>query len=116
MRASVGGDHQDHAQLGASSHDCALRPGRRVKEVPGAETPLLALDEQSALTRHDEERLLIRLGVVDAALAGSSTMTLIPNCATRSETRRARWRTNTPHPLVSEENHSASRTLTTDQP
>src|SRR3954447_14573603 len=41
-----------------------------MEEVPGSETPLLALDEQPALARQDQERLLIFLGVVDAALTG----------------------------------------------
>src|SRR6266540_6435020 len=41
-----------------------------MEEVPGSEESLLALDEQSALTGQNEEGLLIRLGVVDAALAG----------------------------------------------
>src|SRR6478736_10019918 len=41
-----------------------------VEEVPGSEESLLALDEQPALTGQNEEGLLIRLGVVDAALAG----------------------------------------------
>ena len=41
-----------------------------MEEVPGSEETLLALDEQPALTGQNEERLLIRLGVVDAALAG----------------------------------------------
>ena len=41
-----------------------------MEEVPGSEESLLALDEQPALTSQNEERLLIRLGVVDAALAG----------------------------------------------
>src|SRR3954470_8759647 len=41
-----------------------------MKEVPGSEDSLLALDEQPALTGQNEEGLLIRLGVVDAALAG----------------------------------------------
>jgi hypothetical protein len=41
-----------------------------MEEVPGPEPPLLSLDEQPALTRQDEERLLIRLGVVDAAPPG----------------------------------------------
>src|SRR4051812_27290596 len=41
-----------------------------MEEVPGSETPLLALDEQPALARQDQERLLICLGVVDAALTG----------------------------------------------
>ena len=41
-----------------------------MEEVPGSEKSLLALDEQPALTGQNEEGLLIRLGVVDAALAG----------------------------------------------
>src|SRR4051794_1663156 len=41
-----------------------------MEEVPASETTLLPLDEQPALTSQNEERLLIRLGVVDAALAG----------------------------------------------
>src|SRR6185295_3723699 len=41
-----------------------------MEEVPGSEESLLSLDEQPALTGQNEEGLLIRLGVVDAALAG----------------------------------------------
>src|SRR4051794_25866686 len=41
-----------------------------MKEVPGSEGSLLALDEQPALTGQNEEGLLIRLGVVDTALSG----------------------------------------------
>src|SRR5437868_528980 len=41
-----------------------------MEEVPGSEESLLAFDEQPALTGQDEERLLISLGVVNAALAG----------------------------------------------
>src|SRR4051812_39635689 len=41
-----------------------------MEEVPGSEESLLVLDEQSALTGQNEEGLLIRLGVVNAALAG----------------------------------------------
>ena len=51
------------------SHERVLRPGRRVEEVPGSKASLLALDEQPALASENEERLLIRLGVIDAALA-----------------------------------------------
>jgi len=40
-----------------------------VEEVPGPEASLLALDEQPALAGQNEERLLIRLGVIEAALA-----------------------------------------------
>ena len=63
-------NHQDDARLVASSHEGVFRPGRGMEEVPGSETTLLALDEQPALTGQNEERILIRLGVVDAALAG----------------------------------------------
>src|SRR3954464_4633075 len=41
-----------------------------MEEVPGSEDSLLAFDEQPALTGQNEEGLLIRLGVVNAALAG----------------------------------------------
>src|SRR5215218_8965733 len=41
-----------------------------MEEVPGSEESLLAFDEQPALTGQNEEGLLIRLGVVNAALAG----------------------------------------------
>src|SRR6266576_3891842 len=41
-----------------------------MEEVPGSEESLLVLDEQPALTGQNEEGLLIRLGVVNAALAG----------------------------------------------
>src|SRR6476659_7084249 len=41
-----------------------------MEEVPGSQESLLPLDEQPALTSQNEEGLLIRLGVVDAALAG----------------------------------------------
>src|SRR5436190_18069161 len=46
-----------------------LRPRGTVEEVPGLEASLLAVDEQPALTGQNEERLLIGLGVIDAALA-----------------------------------------------
>src|SRR5438105_11110136 len=41
-----------------------------MEEVPGPEESLLALDDQLALTNQNEKGLLIRLGVVDAALTG----------------------------------------------
>src|SRR5947208_2184288 len=41
-----------------------------MEEVPGSEESLLALDEQPAVTGQNEKGLLIRLGVVNAALAG----------------------------------------------
>src|SRR5207248_10143845 len=69
-RAYVGANHQNHARTVASSHEGVRRPRRRMEEVPGSEESLLAFDEQPALTGQDEERLLISLGVVNAALAG----------------------------------------------
>src|SRR5215210_872592 len=70
VRAYVCANHQDYAWRVAGSHEGVLRPGGRMEEVPGSEEPLLALNEQPALTGQNEEGLLIRLGVVDAALAG----------------------------------------------
>jgi hypothetical protein len=43
-----------------------LGAGGTVEEVPRPEEPLLTLDEQTALAREYEERLLLRLGVVEA--------------------------------------------------
>jgi hypothetical protein len=43
-----------------------LGAGGTVEEVPLPEDPFLALDEEAALTGQDEERLLLRLGVVEA--------------------------------------------------
>ena len=40
-----------------------------MEEVPASEASLLVLDEQPALAGQNEEPLLIRLGVIDAALA-----------------------------------------------
>jgi hypothetical protein len=87
-----------------------------VEEVPGSEESLLVLDEQPALTGQNEEVLLIRLGVVDAALAGLETVTLIPNCANSIGDSPYSLANQHAAPLVSEENHSASRTLTTNHP
>src|SRR5436190_24370160 len=61
-------DHQDDGRPITASDERVLRPGWTVEEVPGSEQSLLAVDEQLALTRQNEERLLVRLGVIDAAL------------------------------------------------
>jgi hypothetical protein len=50
----------------------------------------------------DEERLLVRLGVVKARLSGSRTVTLIPNWATRPAGRRTRSRRRTSRPPLRE--------------
>jgi hypothetical protein len=55
---------------------------RAVYEVPRLERPLLALDEQQALTGQDEEVLLRGLGVVrDLVRLGQKTRRLIPRSA-----------------------------------
>jgi len=41
-----------------------------VEEVPGPQASLFVLDDQRALARQDEERLLVRLGVVEGGLPG----------------------------------------------
>src|SRR4029450_2463328 len=69
FRTYMGADHQDRARPAASSHERVLRPGRRVEEVPGSKASILALDEQPALAFENEESLLIRLRVIDGALA-----------------------------------------------
>ena len=81
--------------------------GRRVEEVPGSKASLLALDEQPALASENEERLLIRLGVIEAALARLEHGHVDPEL--REFHRRVavtRSRTSTP-PLVSDVNHWA---------
>src|SRR5262249_33071070 len=66
FRAQASTCHQEDAWLVAGPHEGVLRPGWRVEEVPGPEAHFLALDEQSALPGQNEERFLIRLGVIDA--------------------------------------------------
>ena len=92
-----------------------LRPGRTAEEVPGSKPSLLALDEQPALPRQNEERLLIRLGVKDAGLAWLEDGYVDPELAGSiggspysfaNQTRRA----------SSRRKPSASRTLTMNQP
>src|SRR5207247_10263558 len=58
--------HQDHARLVTGADEDVLRPGRTVKEAPLPEQAFLTLDEQSALPRQHQERLLLRLSVVEA--------------------------------------------------
>src|SRR5439155_13995734 len=63
--------HQDHARPVAGAQEDVAGPGGRVEEVPRPEEPLRTLDEQPALPGQDEERLLLRFGVVEAVrLAG----------------------------------------------
>src|SRR5207237_9350079 len=58
--------HQHHARPLAGAHEDVLGPGGTVEEVPWLEEPLLTLDEEPALSGQYEERLLLRLGVVEA--------------------------------------------------
>ena len=91
--------------------------GRRVEEVPGSKASLLALDEQPALASENEELRPIRLGVVDAALARLEDGHVDPELRELHRRVAVLVRgTSTPSPSVSEVNHSASRTLVTNQP
>src|SRR6185437_3513781 len=64
-------EHEDHARVVACPDEDVRRARRAMEEVPGAEMAFLALDDEVALARQHEERLLVRLGVVEAArLAG----------------------------------------------
>src|SRR5436309_11543498 len=58
--------HQDHARPVAGAQEDVVGPGGTVKEVPRTEEPLLTLDEEPTLPAQHEERLLLRLGVVEA--------------------------------------------------
>jgi hypothetical protein len=60
-------DHEEHARLFARSDEDVSRPGRTVEEVPGSQPALFLLDDRDALAREDEEVLLARVGVVEAA-------------------------------------------------
>ena len=87
-----------------------------MEEVPGPEASLLALDEQPALAGQNEERLLIRLGVLDAALAPLENRDVDPEL--RELDRRLAvlaLEVARRSPAV-RDHHSASRTLTTNQP
>src|SRR6266850_1457167 len=73
LRSRAG--HEDHARPVAGAQEDVLRPGGTVEEVPRAKKPLLTLDEQPALAGQHEERLLLRLGVVEPVrLAGLEDM------------------------------------------
>ena len=85
--------------------DCGRSPhGRRSRS--------LLFDEQPALTGEAEERLLLRLGVVEAVLFGSRTWSPKPNCGNSNSGLSKEHR----EPRVSHVNHVASRALTTNQP
>ena len=60
--AGADGDHDARAAAGADDH--VLRVRRAVHEVPRAQRPLLAFDDQDRLARDDEEVLLVGLPVV----------------------------------------------------
>jgi hypothetical protein len=87
-----------------------------VKEVRGSKASLRALHEQPALASENEERLLIRLGVVDAALAGLEDGHVDPERGNSTGESPYSFANQHAAPLVSDVNHSASRTLTTNQP
>src|SRR3954447_17793542 len=68
-RARARADHHDHTGPLARAHEAVLGPRWGVEEVPWLEASLLALDEQGALPRHDEEGLLVGFGVVQQRLS-----------------------------------------------
>src|SRR5947208_3302155 len=59
-------DGEDRAGRGTRADEDVLRPRRAVDEVPLLQTPFLALDQEQALAREDEEVLLVFLAVVHA--------------------------------------------------
>src|SRR3954451_1770304 len=88
-----------------------------MEEVPGSEESLLALDEQPALTGQDEEGLLIRLGVVNAALPGLEDGHIDPEL--RELDRRLAVLVGEPTrraPRLRREPLGIAHTLTTNQP
>ena len=64
--AAAGADREHDRGAVAGADDDVVRLGRAVHEVPGAQLPLLALDEQQALAGEHEEALLRPLAVVEA--------------------------------------------------
>jgi hypothetical protein len=79
-----GTDGEDRAWAVPGAHEYVLGPGRAVHEVPGLQRPLLALDQQQALTGENEKILLLILAVVEAAgCPGASTPMLIPTWGKR---------------------------------
>src|SRR6185295_7846721 len=59
--------HEDRARPVPGANEDVLGLGRAVHEVPRAQGALLALDDEHALAREDEEVLLVALAVVDPA-------------------------------------------------
>jgi hypothetical protein len=60
----AGPDSEHEAGTVTGSDEDVLRPGWAVDEIPCAEPPLLAFDQQQALAREHEEVLLCILSVV----------------------------------------------------
>jgi hypothetical protein len=117
LRAEVRAEHQDRAWPVAGPHEGVRRPGGTVEEVPGSEVSLLVLDDESACSGQDEERFLICLGVIHVALARLEDGHIDPELR-ELDRRGSPYSFANQHaaPRVSEDHHSASRTLTTNQP
>src|SRR4051812_14849276 len=62
---AAGADGEHDARAVAGADEDVFRPRRAVHEAPRAQEPLLALDQQEALARQDEEVLLRVLPVVE---------------------------------------------------
>ena len=59
-------DHEDHTRSIACADAHVLSSSRTVEVVPLPQQPLVTVDEQPAFPREDDNRLLLRLGVVEA--------------------------------------------------
>ena len=59
-------DHDDHAGPVAGADEHVIGPRRTMDEVPRLQAALVAFDDRDALSRDDEEVLLVRLAVVQA--------------------------------------------------
>jgi hypothetical protein len=59
MAGRAGADHQDRARLIAGADRDVPGSRRAVQVVPGAQPPLLALDDGDALSAQDQKALLL---------------------------------------------------------
>ena len=104
-----------HGPSPAPTKACSVQGGQW-KKSQGSEASLLALDEQPAFAGENEERLLIRLGVIDAALARLEDGHVDPELLELDRRIAVLVREPARCAPLSEDHHWASRTLTTNQP
>src|SRR5207244_5672997 len=65
--APPGRRHEHPPAARTTPHDAVFGPSWSMHEVPRSQPPYLALDQQQALAREDEEVFLVRFAVVEAA-------------------------------------------------